>query len=148
MKRKEKAAPDDCSIESGAGEQIRRPAINLPGEEYSTQPVQGRIESLLLHGEENAIQAKSLAAIAGVQTSRELRQMVERERRNGALILSSVRGRGGYYLPAEGAAGADELQTFTRTTTARIVALSKMIRPFKRALRERSAAEGWQTEKE
>lgn len=138
MKRKEKAAPDDCSIESGAGEQIRRPAINLPGEEYNTRSerVQGRIESLLLHGEENAIQAKNLAAIVGVQTSRELRQMVERERRDGALILSTVRGRGGYYLPAEGKAGKEDLRAFTRTTTARIVGLAKMIRPFKRALRE------------
>lgn len=138
MSRKRKAAPGVATIGSGKEEQIREAAINLPGNEYSTHPeqVQGRIEPLLLRGAENAIPAKKLAEIVGVKTSRELRQIVERERKNGALILSSVRGRGGYYLPAEGAASKAELQSFARTTTARIKSLAIMLRPVRKALKE------------
>ena len=143
MSRKRKAAPGVATIGSGKEEQIREAAINLPGNEYTTRPerVQGRIESLLLCGAENAIPAKKLAEIVGVKTSRELRQLIERERNNGALILSSVRGRGGYYLPAEGSASKAELQAFDRTNTARIKSLAKMLRAVRKALKEMEEAE-------
>lgn len=138
MSRKRKAAPGVATIGSGKEEQIREQTINLPGNEYIMQPerVQGRIEALLLQGEANAINARQLAKLAGAAGARDLRLMVERERKNGALILSSVRGRGGYYLPACGDKGKAELRAFDRRITACIKSLVIMLHPVRKALKE------------
>ena len=137
MIAKGKAAVDVATIGSGKEEQIREAAINLPDKEYITtlERKQGRIEALLPRGEANAISARQLIPIVGAASARDLRLMVERERRNGALILSSVRGHGGYYLPSEGEAGRTELRAFDRTTTARIASLARMIRHVRQALK-------------
>ena len=137
MIAKGKAAVDVATIGSGKEEQIREAAIDLPDKEYITTPErkQGRIEALLPRGEANAISARQLIPIVGAASARDLRLMVERERRNGALILSSVRGHGGYYLPSEGEAGRTELRAFDRTTTARIASLARMIRHVRQALK-------------
>lgn len=79
----------------------------------STEREQGPIERLLLHGQENAQSAGDLVKLAGLQSERELRFQIARERAAGALILSSCRGRNsGYYLPGEGTAGRLELSNF------------------------------------
>lgn len=57
----------------------------------------GLIADLLLCGEENAISRKHLMALTGYK-DRELRLLIEAERRQGLPILSNC--IGGYYLPA------------------------------------------------
>ena len=54
----------------------------------------------LLPGQANAIPARQLADLMGIRSTRYLRNLVERERRNGAVILSSTDDLyNGYYLP-------------------------------------------------
>ena len=55
------------------------------------------IVDVLPVGKENAIPAGDLAEALGID-ERLLRKTVERERRNGALILSCSGERGGYYV--------------------------------------------------
>ena len=55
------------------------------------------IHEFLSHGAENAISASELSEILNM-TKRELRRAVERERKDGTVILSD---EGGYYLPSE-----------------------------------------------
>lgn len=57
-----------------------------------------RISDLLHPGAENAIPRRELMALTGF-TDRELRRMIEAERRRGVPILSNC--VGGYYLPAD-----------------------------------------------
>lgn len=67
--------------------------------------VQGRIESLLEHGEENGIKSYALCKLAGIKETSELRKEIDRERKDGALILSSQHG---YYLPNTNEIEAEE----------------------------------------
>lgn len=54
----------------------------------------------LRRGKENAIPAQQLADAMGIRDTRYLRVLVERERRNGAVILSSTDDlHNGYFLP-------------------------------------------------
>lgn len=54
----------------------------------------------LLPGQANAIPARQLADLMGIRSTRYLRNLVERERRNGAVIFSSTDDLyNGYYLP-------------------------------------------------
>lgn len=55
----------------------------------------------LLPGQANAIPARQLADMMGIKDTRYLRLLVEHERKNGAVILSSSDAlHNGYYLPA------------------------------------------------
>ena len=124
MRKKEKAAVDIATIGSGVEKQIREAAINLSDKEYITavERKQGQIEALLLHGEASAIPTAQLVVLAGLRSQRDLRLAIERERRNGALILSTVRGRGGYYLPATDPDEARaEIKAFVRTVKSRAI---------------------------
>ena len=53
-----------------------------------------RVHDVLNYGLDNAIPTKDLVQILGLQSDRELRKMVERERGAGAVILSDCH-RGG-----------------------------------------------------
>ena len=55
-----------------------------------------RIYDCLPLGKENALNADMLVSMHGLKSERELRHLVERERAQGALILS---GNDGYYRP-------------------------------------------------
>ena len=79
---------------------------------------------------------KQFAKLDGAAGARDRRLMVERERKNGALILSSVRGSGGYYLPAGEEKGKAELRAFDRRISACIKSLAIMVHPVKRAMKE------------
>lgn len=57
-----------------------------------------RVADLLLHGAENAIPRRELMALTGYR-DRELRLLIEQERRRGCPILSNC--IGGYYLPGD-----------------------------------------------
>ena len=95
---------------------------------------QGEIEKILPIGKENAISTPDLVRLIGVGNSRTLQAMIERERNDGALILSSS--SGGYYLPASGAQGRQEINAFYRTVYARAVHSLRTLKTARRALRE------------
>ena len=59
-----------------------------------------RVSDLLLHGAENAVPRRDLMALTGC-TDRELRRLIEAERRLGTPILSDC--IGGYFLPGDSA---------------------------------------------
>lgn len=74
---------------------------------------------MLRKGEANAMTTSDLVRLTGLRNARELRAQIARERAKGFLILSSCRGRGGYYLPAEGAEGRLEIEQFCISIRAR-----------------------------
>ena len=98
---------------------------------------QGKIERLLLHGEQNATKSSVLMELAGLHSPRALRSQIEKERAAGALILSTVRGHGGYFLPsADPTQGREEIEAFIRTVSTRAVNSQKTLKAARRALRE------------
>ena len=78
----------------------------------------GVIASVLRHGEENALSAPQLAALLGLSDTRAVRKLVEHERRDGSVILSTWRG---YFLPSKDADQAEkELLRFVRAMGRRL----------------------------
>lgn len=107
-----------------------------------------RVVSLLGHGEENAMSTAQLVKRLGLRDSRKLRAMVEAEREDGALILSTVRGGGGYFLPSSDPSQArGEIAAFIRTVHARAVNSQRALRAARRALRECEGQERIEEEK-
>ena len=97
---------------------------------------QGHVEALLLRGEGNAIPTAQLMQLAGFRYQRELRMAIEQERRNGALILSTVRGHGGYYLPStDPAVARAEIADFVRTVRSRALNSLVILQSANAALR-------------
>ena len=94
----------------------------------------GRIEALLRHGEKNAIATQDLVKLAEARTARDLQSDIEQERIAGALILSKGGHGGGYFLPAEGEAGRQEIAAFIRTLNARAVSTQRTLKAARRAL--------------
>lgn len=73
------------------------------------------VTDFLRKGRENAIPSKELAVMCGYSTTRELQSEIAIERANGAVILSTTNGSGGYFLPAT----EEEVQRFIATLTNR-----------------------------
>lgn len=69
------------------------------------------IEEILHTGIQNALSPEYLAAVTGLDSVRAVQKQIERERRGGAVILSSTQPPGGYYLPAN----REEVRRFIRT---------------------------------
>lgn len=67
----------------------------------------------LLPGRENALSPEYLAVKCNLSSVRLLQKEIERERRSGKVILSSIVTPGDYYLPAEG--DIAEVRRFIRT---------------------------------
>lgn len=95
---------------------------------------QGVIESLLLQGEANAIPSSELVNLTGFKSVRELQNEIAREREAGALILSTCRGGGGYFLPSDGEAGKREISAFVVTLRARALNTLKALKTAREAL--------------
>lgn len=93
------------------------------------------IASLLPRGEANAVSTAELVRLTGAKSARDLQVVIAAERADGALILSTCRRGGGYYLPAEGEQGRAELLAFTRTLDSRAKQTIKALRSARRALR-------------
>ncbi len=99
--------------------------------------MQGSIASILPRGEANAIPAKELAAMVGAPSIRALQAAIAREvMQTDALILSTTRHGGGYFLPSSGAAGREEIYRFIGTLTARARHTFLRLRAARRALRQ------------
>lgn len=69
------------------------------------------IYEFLKTGEENALSPEYLKSSLGFSSVRALQKQVERERREGKVILSSTTPPGGYYLPNNAA----EVRRFIKT---------------------------------
>lgn len=93
-----------------------------------------KIEPLLLHGANNAIPSKTLAKMAGCSSVRQLQSVIASERANGALILSTCRNGGGYFLPADGPGGREEIIEYTRTLRARALNTLRALKSARAAL--------------
>lgn len=78
---------------------------------------QGYIESLLPHGAENAVSTDELLQVAGLCSSRSLKHIISKERKQGACILSLT--NGGYFLPSDGEQGIEERRRFVATIRAK-----------------------------
>ena len=83
-------------------------------------------------GKDNVIPSKQLAKLTGGGNVRDLRALVSKERQQGAVILSTSRNGGGYYLPAD----AEEVREFVRTLDARARHTFLALRSARKYLRE------------
>ena len=95
---------------------------------------QGLVESLLLHGEENALPSSQLVRLTGFRSVRELQNEIASEREAGALILSTCRGGGGYFLPSDGEVGKREIAAFVATLRARALNTLRALKTAREAL--------------
>ena len=103
---------------------------------------QGAVEKVLGYGEKKALTSKELLDVTGVSSARLLRSEIEQERKRGALILSTVRGRGGYFLPdPDPERGRAEIEAFVRTVHCRAISSMRTLRAARKALRECSGQE-------
>lgn len=76
-----------------------------------------KVSDWLPSGAENAVSAKTLAAVLGVGNVRAVSRLVERERRNGIPVCATTGGEGrGYFL----AASPGELKRYLDSLNRRI----------------------------
>ena len=135
MKEKKKPLPV-CETGNGNG------GISMAKHEnaYATQFItttkngQGIVESILQHGRENAITKFDLMKVTGIKNVRDLRSEIEYERKHGALILSDRGADAGYYLPADGEQGREELRRFVASYMAQAVSMLRTVEPARQAL--------------
>lgn len=74
--------------------------------------------AILPTGRENAVKARKLAAALGLRT-RDLTRLVHDARAAGAVILSAFSDNGGFFLPAPGQIGIDEISDFVASMDKR-----------------------------
>ena len=92
---------------------------------------------LLAIGKENAITSRDLCRTLQLKDVRELRLMVERERRAGAVILSSEKG---YFLPGN----KYEVERFIRTTSKKARSTMYCMKSAKKYLKDLEAVDNGQ----
>mgnify|MGYP004511168879 FL=1 len=97
------------------------------------------VQAFLLEGEANALPMRELARLVGV-SERQARKIIERERRNGSMILSSDNG---YFLPSPDCERY-EIRRYIHRADARMVTNRKTIRAMKDRLKELEAQENGQ----
>lgn len=89
----------------------------------------GKVECLLPEGKENAISSDNLCKILGLKNKRTLQLMIEKERQNGALILSHY--SGGYYTSHNPV----EIAEFTKTMENRAKSIYVSLRSAREHLK-------------
>ncbi len=94
-----------------------------------------RILDLLPRGEENALPSRDLAKLVGCKSVRDLQSLIADERDAGNLILSTCRHGGGYFQPADGEQGQQEIAAFIRTLRARALNTLSAIKTARKALK-------------
>lgn len=97
------------------------------------------IQAFLLEGEANALPMRELARLVSV-SERQARKIIERERRNGSMILSSDNG---YFLPSPDCERY-EIRRYIHRADARMVTNRKTIRVMKDRLKELEALDNGQ----
>lgn len=97
------------------------------------------IQAFLLEGEANAMPMRELARLVGV-SERQVRKIIERERRNGSRILSSDNG---YFLPSPDCERY-EICRYIHRADARMVTNRKTLRAMKERLKELEALDNGQ----
>lgn len=127
MSNKKKAALAAATVRDGNAEMV------FSKEDTTTDSTrtQGFVESFLHRGKENAIRTCELMELTGLDV-RQLRAQVEKERRNGTLILTGS--QCGYFLPSEGEKGKQEISEFYNLQRAKALSLLKTIKTAKKAL--------------
>ena len=105
------------------------------------------IEERLHHGKENALDGKALLKLTGFLSIRELQREIERERRQGVLIISDFV-NGGYHLPSKQRLQAwSEISTFHTTLRAKAISTLDVLSHTRRALgldEQQLTLDGWQ----
>lgn len=97
------------------------------------------VQAFLLEGEANALPMRELARLVGV-SERQVRKIIECERRNGSMILSSDNG---YFLPSPDCERY-EICRYIHRADARMVTNRKTLRAMKDRLKELKAQENGQ----
>lgn len=97
------------------------------------------VQAFLLEGEANAMPMCELARLVGV-SERQVRKIIERERRNGSMILSSDNG---YFLPSPDCERY-EIRRYIHRADARMVTNRNTIRVMKDRLKELEALDNGQ----
>ena len=97
------------------------------------------VQAFLLEGEANALPMRELARLVGV-SERQARKIIECERRNGSMILSSDNG---YFLPSPDCERY-EIRRYIHRADARMVTNRNTIRAMKDRLKELEAQDNGQ----
>lgn len=91
------------------------------------------IEKFLLEGKQNAIKSQQLADLVGCKSVRELQEIIAAERAAGAVILSTCRHGGGYFLPTGNRREVSEyIQTLRNRAKNMLVAIESAEEYLKR----------------
>ena len=133
MKEIRKAPTDAATSAGAAGAETGKETIS--NEYFSTVAADGqagKIFSLLLEGEANALSAAELTQLAGFKNERSLRQAIDRELEN-SLILASDRG---YFKPQPGDKGIAEIRAFVRRMDGRCASNRRVTQKARAVLRE------------
>ncbi len=134
MSAKRKTAPDDSGVNGGMEKNEHAAALQFPTQNHiMAGPDTQGIAGILPHGAENAVSSTEVMHLCGISGIRQLRAAIAEERAAGALILSNT--TGGYYLPAEGNQGREEMQHFVNTVRSKALALLSAAKPVRAALR-------------
>ena len=94
---------------------------------------EGKIFSLLLAGEQNAIPASDLTTLAGYKNQRSMRLAIDHEPEIGLPVLAS---ENGYFRPSPGPAGIAEVKRFLRRQDARAASNRRTTHLIRVQLRE------------
>ena len=97
------------------------------------------VQAFLIEGEDNALPMRELARLVGV-SERQARKILECERRNGSMILSSDNG---YFLPSPDCERY-EIRRYIHRADARMVTNRNTIRVMKDRLKELEALDNGQ----
>lgn len=97
------------------------------------------VQAFLIEGEDNALPMRELARLVGV-SERQARKIIECERRNGSMILSSDNG---YFLPSPDCERY-EIRRYIHRADARMVTNRNTIRVMKDRLKELEALDNGQ----
>lgn len=99
---------------------------------FTTQKRARQVSDYLLNGAENALDARTLAALMKIDR-RTVTQRIERERRSGMPICAAVTGRNrGYFLPASPA----ELEQYVSSLNRRVKEVSLTLNACTKTLKK------------
>jgi hypothetical protein len=96
------------------------------------------VMDVLRTGKENAISAQELCTYLGLNNVRELQHIICRERKAGAVILSTCQDGGGYFLPSNDR----EVRQFIRTLENRAKNTFEALRSARGYLRQQEQSSG------